>query len=188
MKRKGKKFFSWKSHQFPRGGWGEAEIIVQIVRRLNKSHLYPDSIAWWAFWPLLIRRWPFRFPWKPRVSRGPSEPGSADLRRGEAASLHCGHRGRLLDHSHGLQYLALPTPQEEKRAQQHVRGDPERCAGRKTFCLNLIIVLSASRPPLNDRRKWRFSVVQLFLHAVHRGLAWVAEQQIEFVSLSEHTA
>lgn len=94
------------------------------------------------FWPLLTKTWPFRFSWKPRVSRGPSEPRSADLRRGEAASFHCWHRGSLLDHPHGLQHLAIQAPQEEKRSHQHVRGHQERCGGYKTFYLKLIVCYS----------------------------------------------
>lgn len=79
-----------------------------------------------SFKPKLIRRWLFRLSWQPGVPGGPGEPRAADLRRGEAARVHRGPGRGLLGHPHGLQHLALPAPQEEERAGQHLRGYQER--------------------------------------------------------------
>lgn len=51
---------------------------------------------------------------------------SADLGRGQAASLHRRDRRGMLDHPHGVQHLAVPPSQEKDGPEHELRRHPER--------------------------------------------------------------
>lgn len=51
---------------------------------------------------------------------------SADLRRGQAASLHRRDWRGVLDHPHGVQHLAVPPSQEKDRPEHELRWHPQR--------------------------------------------------------------
>lgn len=50
-----------------------------------------------------------------------------DLRCGEAARIYRWHWRHLLVGSHDFQRVAVPSPQEKKRPQQHIHWHPQGC-------------------------------------------------------------